>query len=77
MTKTGSNIFVPDAKAIVEKNLGAAAAAEIKDFLPFPDLEGEVKNDVEFLKANPAIPDNVNISGWVYEVETGKVKPVV
>jgi carbonic anhydrase len=68
-----------DAHNIVQKNLGEAAAAEISglDFLPFPDLEGAVKEDVELLKNSSTIPDNVTISGWVYEVETGKVKHVV
>lgn len=47
------------------------------DFQPFPDLEEGVENDVKFLKETKAIPDSVNISGWVYEVETGKVRKVV
>lgn len=68
-----------DAHGLVAKNLGSAAADEIKDldFLPFQDLEGEVKKDLEFLKASPLIPEYVTLSGWVYEVETGKVKRVV
>ncbi|KAE8447471.1 hypothetical protein EG329_010744 [Mollisiaceae sp. DMI_Dod_QoI] len=71
-----------DAAGIVEKNLGEAGVEAVKsgfegDFQAFPDLEGEVKSDVEWLKANKAIPDNVAISGWVYEVETGKVRSVV
>jgi len=59
----------------------ASAAAELKarslDFLPFPDLEKAVKADVEFLKASKLVPDSVTISGWVYEVETGKTRRVV
>jgi len=47
------------------------------DFIPFPDLEEEVKKDVQFLKENNAIPDKVVISGWIYDVETGKVRSVV
>jgi len=71
-----------DAAGVVRKNLGEEGVKEIAagfggEFLPFPDLEAEVKKDVEFLKANKAIPDNVAISGWVYEVETGKVRSVV
>jgi carbonic anhydrase len=68
-----------DAHAIVAKNLGAEATKELEglDFLPFPDLEQAVKDDVEYLKGSKAIPSNVTISGWVYEVETGKVKQVV
>jgi carbonic anhydrase len=67
-----------DAHGIVKKNLGDGAAEEIKglDFLPFPTLENAVKDDIAFLKSSKTVPDNVTISGWIYEVETGKVKPV-
>lgn len=70
-----------DAHGIVNKNLGEEGAKELSafggEFLPFGDLEGEVKRDVEFVKGNKAIPDSVIVSGWVYEVETGKTKRVV
>jgi carbonic anhydrase len=67
-----------DAHAVVAKQAGPEAAEEIKglDFLPFPDLEQGVRDDVAFLKASKVVPDSVKISGWVYEVETGKVVPV-
>ncbi|PVG02051.1 carbonic anhydrase [Serendipita vermifera] len=56
-----------------------AAAKEIEsiDFLPFPNLEQSVKDDVAFLKNHPLVLDETTITGWVYEVETGKVKQVV
>jgi carbonic anhydrase len=68
-----------DAHGIVNKNLGDEASEEIKglDFLPFPDLEGAVKDDIAFLKQSKVVPDHVTLSGWVYEVESGKVKSVV
>lgn len=68
-----------DALAVVEKNLGTAARQELSglDFQPFPELEKAVEDDVEYLKASKAIPDSVTISGWVYEVETGKVRQVL
>lgn len=68
-----------DAHGLVGKNLGSEAANEIKglDFLPFPDLEQAVKDDVSYLRALKAVPNDVTVSGWVYEVETGKVKSVV
>lgn len=70
-----------DATSIVRKNLGEEATAELAafrgDFLTFPDLEEAVKEDVELLKGSKLIPEKVKISGWVYEVETGKVKSVV
>ena len=68
-----------DAHAVVEKNLGPAGKQELAglDFQPFPDLEQGVKDDVAYLKGSKAILDSVTISGWVYEVETGKVRSVV
>jgi carbonic anhydrase len=70
-----------DAAAVVGQNLGEKAVQGLgafnADFLPFPDVEEAVENDVEFLKESALIPDHVAISGWVYEVETGKVKNVV
>ncbi|KAI5859266.1 carbonate dehydratase [Durotheca rogersii] len=68
-----------DAHGLVKKNLGPSAAAEIStlDFLPFPNLEEAVKQDVEYLKKSAAVPAAVPITGWVYEVETGKVRQVI
>ena len=70
-----------DAVGIVKKNLGEGAAKELAsfggDFQAFPDLESAVASDVEFLKGSSLIPDHIKISGWVYEVETGKVRSVV
>ena len=68
-----------DAHAVVEKNLGAAGQQELAglDFQPFPDLEKGVEDDVNYLKTSKAIPSSITISGWVYEVESGKVKHIV
>ncbi|ERS99598.1 hypothetical protein HMPREF1624_04803 [Sporothrix schenckii ATCC 58251] len=67
-----------DAHVLVQKNLGPEAATEIAtlDFLAFPDLDQAVRDDVLFLKKHSAIPDDVTVSGWVYSVETGRVRRV-
>jgi carbonic anhydrase len=67
-----------DAHGIVKQNLGDAAADEIKglDFLAFPTLKESVQDDIKYLKGSKAVPDDITISGWIYEVETGKVLPV-
>jgi carbonic anhydrase len=66
------------AKALVKKNKGDAAAKEVEhlDFLTFPGLEEKVREEVRWLKSK-AIEQGINVSGWVYEVETGKVRRVV
>ncbi len=47
------------------------------DFLPFGDLEQSVRDDVETLRSSQLIPSGVTISGAVYDVQTGELKPVV
>ena len=51
----------------------AAGEVEKIDFLAFPRLEESVKEDVEFLRNHPLVLDETVVTGWVYEVETGKV----
>lgn len=65
------------AKSLVKKNKGNAAAKEVEDmdFLTFPELEAEVKKDVEWLRSK-AVENGIIFTGWVYEVETGKVRKV-
>jgi carbonic anhydrase len=44
-------------------------------FLPFQDLEQSVRDDVTFLRDSPLVLD-VPITGYVYEVESGKIVKV-
>ena len=48
-----------------------------QDFLPFPDLEQSVRDDVAFLRESPLIPKHVAISGAIYNVDDGKIHEVV
>ena len=63
-----------DLYAKVQQDLGADAS-DI-DFLPFPDLEQSVSDDVRFLTESPLVPDDVSIRGFVYDVKSGKVTEV-
>ncbi|EPT01634.1 hypothetical protein FOMPIDRAFT_1029646 [Fomitopsis schrenkii] len=47
------------------------------DFLEFADLEKSVRDDVGWLREHPLVLPESQITGWVYEVETGKVRQVV
>ncbi|KAK9368656.1 carbonic anhydrase [Lipomyces kononenkoae] len=47
------------------------------DFLTFTDLEQSVRDDVEFLRSSKVINPHIRISGWIYEVETGKIRRVI
>ncbi|KAH9890323.1 carbonate dehydratase [Xylariomycetidae sp. FL2044] len=68
-----------EAHEIVRKNVSPTASAEIAsmNFLPFADLEHAVREDIEMLQKSAAVPDEITVSGWIYEVETGKVRRVV
>src|SRR5579859_2351469 len=46
------------------------------DFLPFSDLEQSVRDDVAMLKESPLIPQNIDISGFIYDVKSGQLLPV-
>lgn len=47
------------------------------DFLPFQNLETSVTEDVLRLKNSPLIPENILISGGIYDVDTGEVFDVI
>lgn len=67
-----------DAYKAVEGNLGKAGAEALGglDFLAFTDVDDAVRDDVKYLQDSKAVADDVTITGWVYEVETGKVRAV-
>jgi carbonic anhydrase len=44
-------------------------------FLPFPELRQSVLDDIKLLKDSPLVLD-VPITGYIYEVETGKIVKV-
>jgi carbonic anhydrase len=64
-----------DARAAVRGNGGRVN--EAFDFQPFAELEAAVKRDVEFLTGHEGFPEDVATSGWIYDVETGRVGRVV
>lgn len=48
-----------------------------RDFLPFTNVEASVREDMAILRQSPLIPDDVVINGAVYDVDTGRMTPVV
>lgn len=47
-----------------------------QDFLPFQDIEESVREDMQLLIESPLIPDDVIISGAIYNVDTGSMTVV-
>jgi carbonic anhydrase len=45
-------------------------------FHSFPDLEVNVKNQIDKIKSTPFLPKDIPAHGLVYDVRTGKIKQV-
>ena len=59
---------------ICQERLGVDAS-DI-DFLPFPDLEQSVRDDIDIVRSSPLIPNDVEVTGFVYDVKTGRLHEV-
>jgi carbonic anhydrase len=46
-------------------------------FLSIAKLEDSVTEDVKFLKNSPLLLKDIPISGWLYDVKTGKLNKIV
>lgn len=69
-----------DVRSIVKDaakgDAAVAARVDAIDFLEFKDLEAAVKEDVAWVKSEPLILPETTVTGWVYDVKTGKVSQV-
>jgi carbonic anhydrase len=54
-----------------------AAAVSPQRFYAFPDLEKNVRQQIQRVKSHPWIPANISVRGFIYDVKTGKLKEVV
>jgi carbonic anhydrase len=73
-TDCGMLTFTDDAfKAAIEKDTGIRPtwAAEA-----FPDLDGDVRQSIARVKASRFVPHTDAVRGFVYEVETGRLREV-
>jgi carbonic anhydrase len=73
-TDCGMLTFTDDAfKAAIEKDTGIRPnwAAEA-----FPDLDADVRQSIARIKASPFVPNKESVRGFVYEVETGRLREV-
>lgn len=61
-------------RGICREQLGADAS-DI-DFLPFGDLEQSVRDDVELIRSSPLIPNDIRVTGFIYDVKTGRIHEV-
>ena len=47
-----------------------------EEFLPFKDLDQSVRDDVEALRRSRLLMPNLPVTGFVYDVKTGKLRQV-
>lgn len=64
-----------DLAARIRSDLGVDVGD--RDFLTFTDLEQSVRDDVATLRNSPLIPQNIPITGAIYDVSSGEVRDVV
>lgn len=64
-----------DLTAKIKEDLGVDTTGQ--DFLPFSDLEQSVRDDVETIKSSELIPDDILVSGAIYDVTSGQLREVV
>lgn len=75
-TDCGAQTFTNEEFAVqLKQDLGVDVDGQ--DFLPFTDIEESVREDIALLKRSPLIPDDVEISGAVYDVDTGRMTEVI
>jgi carbonic anhydrase len=64
------------AERLAKKYGHAEEAARLK-YHSFNNLEENVKSQVNKIKNHPLIPKSILVSGFIYEVESGKLRTVV
>ena len=73
-TDCGMLTFTDDAvKRQIQDDLGIKPEFALE---AFPDLDEDVRQSINRIKASPFIPHKDNIRGFVFSVETGKLREV-
>jgi carbonic anhydrase len=73
-TDCGMLTFTDDAvKADIEADVGLRPSFALE---AFPDLEGDVRQSIARIKANPFVPHKDAVRGFVYDVRSGALQEV-
>ena len=62
-----------EVKAQIEADTGIRPSFALE---AFPDLDSDVRQSIARINASPFIPNKDSVRGFVYEVETGKLREV-
>lgn len=73
---TGCGMLTFD-DAEVRADIAAKTGTELElPLFPFADLEGNLRTQVETIRRHPWINPDVPVHGLIYEVESGRLRPV-
>ncbi len=61
-------------REMLRRDLNADASGI--DFLPFSDLDGSVREDMQAIRSSPLIADDIAVRGLVYDVKSGRLREV-
>jgi carbonic anhydrase len=61
-------------REMLKSDTGADASGI--DFLPFSDVEASVRDDVATVKGSPLIPNDIPVTGFVYDLRSGRLEQV-
>lgn len=73
-TDCGMLTFTDDGvKAQIQQDAGIRPPFALE---AFPDVDADIRQSIARIKASPFIPNKDSVRGFVYEVETGKLREV-
>lgn len=76
-TDCGMQAFTNDElRARLARAVGIDASHSDIDFLPFADLDQSVRDDVRRIERSGYLDADMVVSGCVYDVESGRLRPV-
>jgi carbonic anhydrase len=74
-TDCGMLIFTDDQlREMLKQDMNADASGI--EFMAFTDLEKSVRDDVATVRSSPFIPKDIPVTGFVYDVRTGRLNAV-
>ncbi|HJX08773.1 MAG TPA: carbonic anhydrase [Actinomycetota bacterium] len=74
-TDCGMQTFTNEEVRTKLKSETGASADDI-DFMPFTDLAASARVDVRTIRGNPLLPDDLDVTAWIYDVRTGTLERV-
>ena len=75
LTLARGNFFVNAATGDTEIGVNGAVTVSDGSFT-IDDHDDAIRNDLEFLRSSPVLPDDLEIVGFVYDVTTGRLRAI-